>query len=75
VNQSGLNNNYKLNSVRSHDHPGWDEGLFTTPSAFRNTIIVSVISSTRKKGLAFEINFDHTKHIIQDGQQVSFPEH
>ena len=24
----------------------------------------------RKKGLAFEINFDHTKHIITDGQPI-----
>ena len=31
VNQPSLNNNYSIKNVASHDHPGWDEGLFTAP--------------------------------------------
>jgi hypothetical protein len=70
VNQPALNNNYKLVGVRSHDHPGWDEGLFTTPISIPQYNYRLGFFFNRKKGLAFEINFDHTKHIIQDGQQV-----
>jgi hypothetical protein len=70
VNQPGLNNNYKLNSVRSHDHIGWDEGLFSIPISIPQYNYRLGFFFNKKKGLAFEINFDHTKHIIQDGQPV-----
>ncbi|MEO8171914.1 MAG: hypothetical protein ABI581_02480 [Sediminibacterium sp.] len=70
VNQPSLNNNYKLVGVRSHDHPGWDEGLFTTPISIPQYNYRFGYFFNKKRGLAFEINFDHTKHIIQDGQQV-----
>jgi hypothetical protein len=70
VNQPSLNNNYQLKSVRSHDHPGWDEGLFSTPISIPQYNYRIGYFFNRKKGLAFEINFDHTKHIIQDGQEV-----
>ncbi len=70
VNQPGLNSNYKLNSVRSHDHIGWDEGLFSIPISIPQYNYRLGYFFNRKKGLAVEINFDHTKHIITDGQQV-----
>ncbi len=68
--QPALNNNYQLRNVRSHDLPGWDKGLFTTPITIPQYNYRIGYFFNRKKGLAFEINFDHTKHIIQDGQQV-----
>lgn len=70
VNQPGLNNNYKLHSVRSHDHPGWDEGLFSIPISIPQYNYRIGFFFNKKKNLAFEINFDHTKHIIQDGQSL-----
>ncbi|NCI48506.1 hypothetical protein GWC95_01135 [Sediminibacterium roseum] len=70
VSQPSLNNNYKLKSVRSHDHPGWDEGLFSIPISIPQYNYRLGFFFNKKKGLAFEINFDHTKHIIQDGQSV-----
>ncbi|MES2002974.1 MAG: hypothetical protein V4450_00530 [Bacteroidota bacterium] len=70
VTQPSLNNQYTLNSVHSHDHPGWDEGLFTAPISIPQYNYRLGYFFNKKKGLAFEINFDHTKHIIQDGQNI-----
>jgi hypothetical protein len=70
VNQPLLNSNYTLKSVRSKDHPGWDEGLFSTPISIPQYNYRVGYFFNKKKGLALEINFDHTKHIIRDGQPV-----
>ena len=70
VNQPSLNNNYSIKNVASHDHPGWDEGLFTTPISIPQYNYRLGYFFDKKKGLALEINFDHTKHIIQNGQLV-----
>jgi hypothetical protein len=60
--QPELNSNYTFKGVRAHDHPGWDEGLFnralTIPQYnYRLGYFI-------KDDLGFEINFDHTKYII-----------
>jgi len=70
VSQPGLNNNYILNSVHSKDHPGWDEGLLSIPLSIPQYNYRLGYFFNKKKGLAFEINFDHTKHLIRDGQNV-----
>ena len=70
VDQPSLGNQYTLRNVRSHDHPGWDEGLFSIPISIPQYNYRIGYFFNKKKGLAFEINFDHTKHIIQDGQDV-----
>jgi hypothetical protein len=71
VNQPSLNNNYTLKSVHSHDHPGWDEGLFSIPISIPQYNYRLGYFFNREKGLALEINFDHTKHIIRDGQLMT----
>ena len=70
VTQSSLNNNYTLNSVHSHDHIGWDQGIFSIPLSIPQYNYRLGYFFNKKKGLAFEINFDHTKHIITDGQPI-----
>ncbi len=70
VNQPSLNSNYTLQNVHSHDHPGWDEGLFTAPISIPQYNYRLGYFFNREKGWGFEINFDHTKHIITDGQQM-----
>ncbi len=70
VNQPSLNSNYTLSNVRSHDNPGWDKGLFSIPLSIPQYNYRLGYFFNKKRGLAFEINFDHTKHIIQDGQFV-----
>jgi hypothetical protein len=70
VNQPSLNNNYTFNNVHSHDHPGWDESLLSTPLTIPQYNYRLGYFFNKKKGLAFEINFDHTKHIILDNQDI-----
>jgi hypothetical protein len=70
VSQPDLNTQYTLHRVTSHDHPGWDEGLFSTPLSIPQYNYRLGYFFNRKKGWGIEINFDHTKHILQDGQLV-----
>ena len=70
VNQPALGNQYTLHQVRSHDNPGWDKGIFNIPLSIPQYNWRIGYFFNKQKGLAFEINFDHTKHIIQDGQTM-----
>jgi len=70
VNQASLGNQYTLHSVQSHDNPGWDKGIFNIPLSIPQYNYRLGYFFDKKRGLAFEINFDHTKHIIQDGQTI-----
>jgi hypothetical protein len=70
IDQPSLGALYTLHNVSSHDHPGWDEGLFSLPISVPQYNYRLGYFFNRKKGWGFEINFDHTKHIIQDGQSM-----
>jgi hypothetical protein len=66
VMQPELANDYKLLAVKAHDHPGWDEGLLKIPLSIPQYNYRIGYFFNKKKNLAFEINFDHTKYIIAD---------
>ena len=66
VMQPELGNDYKLISVKAHDHPGWDEGLLDLPLTIPQYNYRIGYFFNKKKNLGFEINFDHTKYIIAD---------
>ncbi len=70
INQPSLGNHYSLINVKGHDHPGWDEGLFSKAISIPQYNYRLGLFINRKKGLAVEINFDHTKFIIADDQLV-----
>ena len=70
VSQPALNNNYTLESVVSHDHPGWNEQFFTKAISIPQYNYRIGYIFDKKRNLGFEINFDHTKYIITDGQIV-----
>ena len=66
VSQLSLNNDYSFVNIKGHDHPGWDEGIFrkalTVPQYnYRIGFFIN-----KRKGLAVELNFDHTKFIFAD---------
>ena len=66
VEQSGLGNSYDLIHVRGRDHEGWNDGVtnkaFTIPQYnYRLGYYFN-----EKQDLAIEINFDHTKYLIED---------
>ena len=71
VQQPGLGNDYTLHRVIGHDHKGWDE-----QSVFKTQLTIPQYSYrigymfNEAKGLGIEINFDHTKYIIQQNQDV-----
>lgn len=69
INQPELGNYYLLKHVKAHDHPGWDDGLFTSALTIPqyNYRLGYFISDD----LAIEINFDHTKYII-DRQNIHY---
>jgi len=71
VKQGSLGNDYTLHNVIGHDHPGWDE-----TSIFKQALTIPQYNYrigymfNEKRGLGIEINFDHTKYIIQQDQDV-----
>lgn len=70
VSQPSLGNDYKMVRVRAHDHPGWDEGLFSKAMTIPQYNYRLGYFFNEKQDLAIEINFDHTKYIITDEQDV-----
>jgi len=70
VKQGSLGNDYKLVNVRAHDRPGWDDGLFSKPMTIPQYNYRIGYFFNEKQDLALEINFDHTKYIIADEQDV-----
>jgi hypothetical protein len=71
VKQSSLGNDYKLVRVKGHDRPGWDDGLFSKPMTIPQYNYRIGYFFNEKQDLALEINFDHTKYIIADEQDVN----
>jgi len=70
VNQPSLNNDYKLVGVRAHDRRGWDDNFFHTALTVPQYNYRLGYFFNEKQDFAIEINFDHTKYIITDGQQA-----
>lgn len=68
INQPSLGNNYSFVNIKGHDHPGWNEGLFSIPLTIPQYNYRIGLFIDKKKGLAVEINFDHTKFIFADQQ-------
>ena len=70
ISQPSLGNDYTLNHVRAHDHRGWDHNLLNQPITIPqfNCRIGYIFNEDR--GWGVELNYDHPKFIVQDGQQV-----
>ena len=70
VTQPTLNNKYTFSNIVGHDHRGWDEGLFSKPLTIPQYNYRLGYFFNDKKNLGIEINFDHTKFIMTDGQNA-----
>ena len=66
INQPELGNYYIFKHVRAHDHEGWNEGLLGKAITIPQYNYRIGYFFNQAKGLAFEINFDHTKYIFAD---------
>jgi len=70
ITQPSLGNDYVLQDIQGHDHRGWDEGLLTKQLTIPQYNYRFGYFIDKKKNWAVEINFDHTKYIIADGQSA-----
>lgn len=68
VKQPSLGSDYQFTSIKAHDHPGWDEGIFNRAFTIPQYNYRLGLFINKEKGLAVEINFDHTKYIFADQQ-------
>ncbi|MEO6313306.1 MAG: hypothetical protein ABIU63_16900 [Chitinophagaceae bacterium] len=70
IKQAELGNDFAFRNIRGHDHRGWDEGLFSKALTIPQYNYRIGYFFGNKKDLGIEINFDHTKFIFGDDQQV-----
>ncbi|MFT4062175.1 MAG: hypothetical protein QM642_07445 [Edaphocola sp.] len=68
VSQPSLNSEYQLRNVRAHDRPGWDDDFFHTALTVPQYNYRLGYFFNQKQDFGIEINFDHTKYVIADGQ-------
>ena len=66
IDQPSLGNHYSFISIKGHDHPGWDDGIFNKALSIPQYNYRLGLFINQQKGLAVEINFDHTKFIFTD---------
>ena len=66
VDQPSLDNHYSFVGIKGQDHPGWDEGIFSKPISIPQYNYRLGLFLHKEKGVAVEINFDHTKFIFAD---------
>jgi hypothetical protein len=66
ISQPELGNKYTFNNIRGHDRKGWDDGLFSKALTIPQYNYRMGYFFNKAKGLALEINFDHTKFIFGD---------
>ena len=66
VSQPGLGNDYVLKAVKASDKPGWDDNLLGKAISIPQYNYRLGYFFNKKKGLAIEINFDHTKYVVYD---------
>ncbi len=70
VKQESLGNDYTMKKVMAQDHPGWNTGIFNKPLTVPQYNYRLGYFFNKKQDWAFEINFDHTKYIIRQDQQI-----
>lgn len=70
INQPSLKNNFTFKNTTIVDHPGWDEGLLHLALSIPQYNYRIGYFFNKEKGLAFEINFDHTKALFKNDQTV-----
>jgi hypothetical protein len=71
VHQSSMGNNYRMEGVAAHDNPGWNDGLFQKELTIPQYNYRLGYFFNERQDFAIEINFDHTKYIIRQGQEVN----
>jgi hypothetical protein len=68
--KSALGNDYNFVGVKAHDHPGWNDGIFSKALSIPQYNYRLGFLLDEEKGWGFEINFDHTKYIFANQNVV-----
>lgn len=72
IKQESIGDVYNMVQVNAHDHKGWDEGIFDQQLSIPQYNWRIGYFFNDDKDLGVELNFDHTKYIITEGQYVRF---
>jgi len=68
--QPTFHNDYTFSDIKAQDHKGWDEQFFEKPITVPQYNYRLGWWFNEEKNLGFEINFDHTKFIVSQGQEA-----
>jgi len=68
IKQPSMGNDYVFMGIKGHDNPGWNKDLFSKALTIPQYSYRIGLFINKHKGLAVEINFDHTKFIFADQQ-------
>jgi hypothetical protein len=68
VNQPALNSNYTLEDIVGHDHQLWNTGIFNKAITIPQFSCRAGYFFNDAKDLGIELNYDHCKFIVVDGQ-------
>ncbi|MEI8280035.1 MAG: hypothetical protein WCG87_09745 [Bacteroidota bacterium] len=70
VKQSSLNNDYTLVNINARDHQGWNDGVTNKAVSIPQYNYRLGYIFDEEKGYGIELNFDHTKYLIDEPQKV-----
>lgn len=70
IKQPGLNNDYTFKRIKAHDRVGWDQQLFKKGLTIPQYNYRLGYFFNQEKGWGIEINFDHTKYVVEEGQDA-----
>ena len=72
IKQDGIGDAYDMVHVKANDHKGWNEGLFHKALTIPQYNYRLGYYFNEKQDLAIELNFDHTKYVVIDGESIHF---
>ena len=72
VTQNAIGDNYNMLHVNAHDHRGWDYNLLHQQLSIPQYNWRIGYYFNDSKDLGVELNFDHTKYIITEDQNIQF---
>ena len=67
VSQPGMGNDFTFQNIQAHDHIGWDR-LFQSQISIPQYNYRIGYFFNAKQDLGIELNFDHTKYVVTQGQ-------
>lgn len=70
VSQPSLGNDFVFNNVKAHDHKGWNDHFFQKELTVPQYNYRIGYFFNERQDLGIEINFDHTKYVVDSDQRI-----